>query len=482
MEYAIETQLPQLNTTEVLVVGFFEGQDASPQVNALNEVQAAQIKQLRPRLKKKGQILCHIDSNGQSLILLHLGEKETFSAQELAKRSQDICQQLKQQGFSSASLLFPHEPERSADFLEKLIAALDQALYQFEHFKSKATPLSLTRILIYSETAHPALLKEIAALNSGVRMARDLGNTPANICTPTYLAATAEELANHYDKIACKIFGPQSIQEMGMGALLAVAAGSEEEPRFIELQYQNGGHKKPLVLVGKGITFDSGGISIKPAAGMEEMKYDMCGAAAVLGVMKACAEMELPVNLIGLIASAENMLSGKATKPGDVVTSMSGQSIEIVNTDAEGRLVLADALTYAEQFKPEWVIDIATLTGAMVVALGSVYTGFMTQDKALADQIQAAGEASQDRCWPMPLDEEYQSALDSPVADILNATFDRSAGSITAACFLSRFSKHYRWAHMDIAGTAWNSGKNRNATGRPVPVLVKLLQQYAHAR
>ena len=214
---------------------------------------------------------------------------------------------------------------------------------------------------------------------------------------------------------------------------------------------------------------------------MQEMKFDMCGAAAVMGVIKACAEMKLKVNLIGIIASAENMISGKAVKPGDVITTMSGQSVEIINTDAEGRLVLADALTYAEQFNPEFVIDIATLTGAMVVALGDINTGFMTSDNDLADLIMEAAKRSHDRCWRMPLDDDYQKAIDSDVADMLNAAFDRSAGSITAACFLSRYTKSYRWAHLDIAGTAWQSGKTSTASGRPVPMLVELIRKHVHA-
>jgi leucyl aminopeptidase len=267
-----------------------------------------------------------------------------------------------------------------------------------------------------------------------------------------------------------------------MGILLAVAQGSDQPPRLIDIQYK--GHKdaKPIILVGKGITFDSGGLSIKPANAMDEMKYDMSGAASVLGTIKACALLKLPVNIIGLIASAENLVSGAAVKPGDIITSMSGQTVEIINTDAEGRLVLADALTYAEQYDPEFVIDIATLTGAIIVALGSIASGYMTKDDELATLIETAAKESQDKVWRMPLDDAYQEALDSPLADMINAGFDRSAGSITAACFLSRFTEKYRWAHIDIAGTAWISGKKRNATGRPVPLLTQLIRHVAQSR
>lgn len=267
-----------------------------------------------------------------------------------------------------------------------------------------------------------------------------------------------------------------------MGALLAVAQGSDQPPRLIDIHYQGDKNSAPVILVGKGITFDSGGLSIKPANAMDEMKYDMSGAASVLGVIKACALLKLPINLIGIIASAENLISGSAVKSGDIVTTMSGQTVEIINTDAEGRLVLADALTYAEQYNPDFVIDIATLTGAIIVALGNIATGYMTKDEQLAKSIERAANESQDKVWRMPLDEAYQDALDSPLADMINASFDRTAGSITAACFLSRFTEKYRWAHLDIAGTAWISGKKRNATGRPVPLLIQLLRHVANSR
>ncbi len=395
---------------------------------------------------------------------------------------QTICSHLNQNNLENASIAleFPHSSETD-DQIRQHIHSFDQVLYQFNHFKSEAQSHSLKQISFYSPVENEKLLLEVNALNNGIRMARDLANTPANICTPSYLAATAQELSQQHSRLSCRILGPEEMASHNMGALLAVAAGSEQEPRLIELQYSNAGNKKPIILVGKGITFDSGGLCIKPGIGMQEMKFDMCGAAAVMGVIKACAEMKLKINLIGIIASAENMISGKATKPGDVITTMSGQSVEIINTDAEGRLVLADALTYAEQFNPEFVIDIATLTGAMVVALGDVNTGFMTSDNDLADRIMEAAKRSHDRCWRMPLDEDYQKAIDSDVADMLNAAFDRSAGSITAACFLSRYTKSYRWAHLDIAGTAWQSGKSCNASGRPVPMLVELIRKHAHA-
>ncbi len=300
----------------------------------------------------------------------------------------------------------------------------------------------------------------------GVELTRHLGNMPANICTPTYISQQAMKLCEEFPTLSCTIMGPDEIRDMGMGLLLAVSQGSDQPPQLIDIHYK--GTKDdcaPIVLVGKGITFDSGGLSIKPANAMDEMKYDMCGAASVLGTLRACALLKLPVHVIGLIAAAENLLSGSAVKPGDIVTSMSGQTVEIINTDAEGRLVLADALTYAERYNPSFVVDIATLTGAVIIALGNVTSGFMTTDDELAAWIEKAAKESQDKVWRLPLDKAYQEALDSPLADMVNANFDRSAGSITAACFLSRFTEKYRWAHLDIAGTAWVSGKKRNATG-----------------
>ena len=312
------------------------------------------------------------------------------------------------------------------------------------------------------------------AIATGMALAKDLGNLPGNICTPTHLAETAEALGKQY-KFDVEVLEREDMEKLGMGSFLSVARGSHQPPKFIVMHYKGGKAKtKPVVLVGKGITFDTGGISLKPAAEMDEMKYDMCGAASVLGTFKAVAQMGLPINLVGLIPSTENMPGGGATKPGDVVTSMSGQTIEVLNTDAEGRLILCDALTYAERFKPECVIDIATLTGACVVALGKIPSGLLANDDELAAEILARGTESGDRAWQLPLWDEYQELLKSNFADMGNIG-GRYAGTITAACFLSRFTKAYKWAHLDIAGTAWVSGDAKGATGRPVPLLSSFL-------
>jgi leucyl aminopeptidase len=288
-------------------------------------------------------------------------------------------------------------------------------------------------------------------------------------------------MGKHYD-FKVEVLDQAGIAKLGMGAFLAVTQGSAEPARFIVMQYKGAkGKQAPVVLVGKGLTFDSGGISLKPGEGMDEMKYDMCGGASVLGAFKALAEMKLPINVVGLIPSTENMPGGRATKPGDVVTSLSGQTIEILNTDAEGRLILCDVLTYAERFKPACVIDIATLTGACVIALGAHASGLLANDDDLAAELMAVGQETGDRCWQLPLWEEYQEQLKSNFADMGNIG-GRPAGTITAACFLSRFAKAYKWAHLDIAGTAWKSGGEKGATGRPVTLLTQFLIQRARAK
>jgi len=316
------------------------------------------------------------------------------------------------------------------------------------------------------------------AIAEGMALAKDLGNLPGNHCTPTYLAEQAVDLGKRHG-IKVEVLEQKDCEKLGMGCFLAVARGSSQPPKFIVMEYQGGKRDEPPVaLVGKGITFDTGGISIKPAAEMDEMKFDMCGAASVLGTMKAIALMKLPLNVVGVVPSTENMPGGRAIKPGDVVTTMSGQTVEILNTDAEGRLILCDALTYVEKYKPAAVVDIATLTGAMVIALGHVATGLFANSDPLARELISAGETAWDRAWHMPLWDDYQEALKSNFADIPNIG-SRAGGSITAACFLSRFTKSYPWAHLDIAGTAWKSGAEKGATGRPVPLLSHFLVKRA---
>ena len=324
-------------------------------------------------------------------------------------------------------------------------------------------------------TAGEASAARGLAIAHGMDLTRDLGNTPANICTPTYLGERALEMGKEFPGLNVRVLERKEIEELGMGSFLSVTNGSDQPPRFIIFEYHGGSKKqKPLVLIGKGITFDTGGISLKLASDMDHMKFDMCGAASVFGAIRAVVELKARVNVIGLVAACENMPSGRATKPGDVVTSMSGQTIEVLNTDAEGRLVLADALTYAERYEPEAVVDVATLTGAMVIALGHVACGVFSNNDTLARSLIAAGDDAYDRCWHLPLWDDYQEGLNSNFADFANIA-GRAGGSITAACFLSRFAKKYDWAHLDIAGVAWNEGKEKGATGRPVPLLTTWL-------
>lgn len=362
-----------------------------------------------------------------------------------------------------------------------LVQKLEYARYRYSMKKrSKDSEPTLTKLQINTgfkaSTQTKKAIHAAVALGKGINYTRELGNLPANVCTPVYLAEQARELAKAYPKITAKSLTENQMEKLGMHSLLSVSRGSEQEARLIIMEYKGAATKQPHVLVGKGITFDTGGISLKPAPAMDEMKFDMCGAASVFGTLKALAEMQAKVHVVGIVAAAENMPSGRATKPGDVVTSMSGQTIEILNTDAEGRLVLCDALTYAERYKPQTLIDIATLTGAIIVALGSQASGLYANDQKLAQALLDAGERANDRAWQMPLWDEYQKSLDSNFADIANIGAGGKAGSVTAACFLSRFTKKQRWAHLDIAGSAFNGGTTeKGATGRPVGLLVDYL-------
>ncbi len=322
-------------------------------------------------------------------------------------------------------------------------------------------------------------LHRAEAVHHGMNLARELGNLPGNICTPTYMAQQARKLARSSQKLNVRVLGEKALERLGMGAFLSVSKGSATPGKLISLEYKGGrARQAPVALVGKGITFDTGGISIKPSSTMDEMKFDMCGAASVLGTLAACIKLRLPLNVIGILACAENMPGGRASKPGDIVKTMSGQTVEVLNTDAEGRLVLCDALTYAGRYKPACVIDIATLTGACVVALGQEACGLMSNTQTLADELLRAGTTTGDRAWQLPLWDEYQPQLDSNFADIANIG-GKWGGTITAGCFLSRFTEKYDWAHLDIAGTAWLTGKDKGATGRPVPLLFEFLLQRA---
>lgn len=484
MNYGL-TQYPSLFDNECLVLGIFSDEPLGDFAQALDKEHHNLITKLSQKTHETGDIIWQSDIQGYSLLLIQCGEKTKFTPAILKKRLIEITNALIKQHIKSATICLPQLADYSADWqLEQMLLQMDNQCYQLLDFKKTSPkPHLLEFINFYLPDAHEQTLKVATAIAQGVELTRNLGNMPANICTPTYLGEQAIQLAQEFaSQISCKVMGPEEMRELGMETFLAVAQGSIQPPRLIEIQYNGAQNDDPIVLVGKGITFDSGGLSIKPANAMDEMKYDMCGAASVLGTIKACALLKLPINVIGLIASAENMVSGSSVKSGDIVTSMSGQTVEIINTDAEGRLVLADTLTYAERFNPKFLLDIATLTGGIIVALGTVVSGLMTNDDELAQLIEHAAQESNDRVWRMPLFDEYQEAIDSPIADMINAGFDRTASSITAACFLSRFTKKYRWAHLDIAGTAWIFGKKCHATGRPVPLLTQLIRHVANSR
>lgn len=362
-------------------------------------------------------------------------------------------------------------------WVQAFTIAVGEAVYRFDTLKKDTKPIKLKQVHYYTSQEVNEYLIKAEAIVYGMNICKDLGNAPGNVCTPSYLASTAARIAENVGASA-RIMSTAELQEMGMNALLAVAQGSTAGAYLIELQYHGApeSDEKPVVLVGKGITFDSGGISLKPGAAMDEMKFDMCGAASVIGAFAAAAKLKLPLNLVAVIPTCENMPSGNAVKPGDVVKAMNGLSIEVLNTDAEGRLILCDALTYAERFQPKAVIDLATLTGACIIALGHVAQGVLGNNQPLIEQLLEAANNINDKTWQLPLFDEYKEQLKSNFADLQNIG-GRPAGTITAAAFLSYFTKSYPWAHLDIAGTAWHSGSNKGATGRPVPLLVEYLLQ-----
>jgi leucyl aminopeptidase len=427
----------------------------------------------------------------ERVLLVGLGKEPELNDKGYRNAIGAAFKALNQTGAAEATLFLTEIPIKGRDtgwkVLQTAIVAME-TIYRFDQLKSKVEEAKphLHKVTLSAINADGAAelgaseeaLRRGIAIAEGMNLAKDLGNLAPNICTPTYLAEQAVGIAKTH-KLKATVLEQKDMEKLGMGALLAVARGSHQPAKLIALEYWGRPKKeKPVVLVGKGITFDTGGISLKPALEMDEMKYDMCGAASVLGTITAIAKMQLPLNVVGIIPTTENMPGGNADKPGDVVTSMSGQTIEILNTDAEGRLILCDALTYAERYEPETVIDIATLTGACVIALGHVASGLLSTDEELAEELLHASGQAADPAWRLPLWEDYQEQLKSNFADIANIG-GRAGGTITAACFLSRFTKKYRWAHLDIAGTAWKSGKEKGATGRPVPLLSQFLIERA---
>ncbi len=493
MQYFVTANTPSTQETDCVVIAVFEQGELSPSALLVNEQSNGYIKQIIERgdiAGKAGQTLLLQDVAGLTsprLLLVGCGKKDKTTENDFNSAVSATAKLLNESGADDA-VSYLAEIKVNARSTEwktrQTVITTESALYKYTHTKSNVKPphQPLNKLGFFSQDDGSELAAQTGqAIAEGMNLARELSNLPGNICTPSYLADQAVELGERFDSVTTTILEEAEMEELGMGSLLSVSRGSREPAKLIIMNYQGAGDDRPVVLVGKGLTFDAGGISLKPSQGMDEMKYDMCGSASVFGTISAIAELNLPINVVGVVPSSENMPDGDANKPGDIVTSMAGKTIEILNTDAEGRLILCDALTYSERFNPEIVIDIATLTGAVIVALGRQATGLMANDQDLADALLQAGNDSFDRTWQLPLWDDYQSQLDSNFADIANIG-GKEAGSVTAACFLARFTEKFTWAHLDIAGTAWNSGKAKGATGRPVPLLVQYLLNRIEAK
>ena len=497
MDYSIETAPLEDLQCDCVIVGIYQDQQLSPSAIALNNNSTnGLIKNIVSRGDLSGKngetVLINAvpGSKIERILLVGLGENKPLSGKNYKKALLAAVNSLKKPQIKSVVCCLAECDVTDRDWQWKsrhIIEVFNDAAYQFTHTKSdKETESKLQKISIAAtenerDSASSGMLQG-KAVAEGMDLTKYLGDLPGNICTPAYLAEQAIALSKQYAGLDVKILEESDMASLGMGALLSVSRGSRQPAKLITLSYQGGDkNAKPIVLIGKGLTFDAGGISLKPGPGMDEMKYDMCGGASVLGTLLAAAQLQLPLNIIGLIPSSENMPDGDANKPGDILTSMSGKTIEVLNTDAEGRLLLCDTLTYAERYNPEVVIDIATLTGACGVALGRVASGLLGNDDALCNELTAAGETANDSIWRLPLWEEYQEQLKSNFADMANVG-GKDGGTITAACFLSRFAEKFRWAHLDIAATAWRTGPTKGATGRPVPLLTQYLISRAHTQ
>jgi leucyl aminopeptidase len=497
MEFFAVNPTAARERTDCAIIGVYEKAELSAAAADLDKQSGGRITSVTRNgdfRGKAGETLLLTDLKGTRaarIVLVGLGSKAKFGRKQYRKAIGSAVAAVMRTGAHDAVSYLSQESIADTDayYAARVVAeVVQQALYRIPDLKSgKKPPAAVLKrfgIAVSDRAARNAAQRGLEhgdAISQGAAFAKDLGNLPANICTPTYLANAARKLARDHRSVSVRILNEPDMKRLHMGSFLSVAAGSDEPARLIVLEYRGGERgAAPVALVGKGVTFDTGGISIKPAAAMDEMKFDMGGAASVLGAFRALAEIALPINVVGVIPATENMPNGRATKPGDVVTSMSGLTIEVLNTDAEGRLILCDAITYARRYKPDVLIDIATLTGACVVALGSPYSGLFSNDEALSDEIAAAGQRADDRAWPMPMGEEYAEQLKSNFADIANVG-GREAGAITAACFLGKFTEGLRWAHLDIAGTAWLGGAQKGGTGRPVPLLVDFLLHRARA-
>lgn len=493
MEFTVKSGDPEKQRSACLAVGVFEDRKLTPSARRLDKVCGGVLSDILQRgdlagragqtllLHNVPKLLC------ERLLLVGCGKEKELHEGAYRAAMANAVKAIADTGATEASLYLTELDIKGRDLAWKLrhaVEAVEDAWYRFDRLKSGKADKSrrpLRKIILPVPTRREladgeAAVRQGQAISAGINLARDLGNLPGNICTPTYLAQQAKAVGKR-GGIKVRILDEADMKKLGMGALLSVSRGSRQPAKLIIMEYHGGKKDEPPVaLVGKGLTFDAGGISIKPAAAMDEMKFDMCGGASVLGTLQAVAQLELPMNVVGIVPSSENLPDGDANKPGDIVTSMSGQTIEILNTDAEGRLILCDALTYTERFNPAVVIDIATLTGACVVALGHHASGLMGNNEGLIDDLLSAGKYAHDRAWQLPLWDDYQNQLDSNFADMANVG-GRDGGALVAACFLARYTKKFKWAHLDIAGTAWKSGHHKGATGRPVSLLTTYLIQ-----
>lgn len=491
MEFLIKSGNPEKQRTACLVLGIYEPRRLSPAAKAVDNASKKFLSNLLRRGDIEGKLgeslLLHNVPGllADRILLIGCGRERDLTDNQYRKIISNSIKEVSRTGAMEAVSFLSELNVKNRDPYWKVKQAaeiVENSLYEFNEFKTKnkSRRRRIKKLILTVPTrkelpAGELAIKHAVAIAAGMKLTRDLANRPPNICTPTYLAERARQLGKTCKSIKVNVLDEDDMTGLGMNTLLSVARGSNEPAKLITMEYR-GGKKaaRPIVLVGKGVTFDTGGISIKPAQAMDEMKFDMCGAASVFGTLLAAEQMQLPLNIIGVIPATENMPGSKATRPGDIIKSMSGQTVEILNTDAEGRLILCDALTYSERYNPDVVIDIATLTGACIVALGNHASGLMSNHNPLAKDLLNAGETSGDRAWQLPLWEEYDKQLSSPFADMANIG-GREAGTITAACFLSRFTKKFHWSHLDIAGTAWLTGKEKGATGRPVPLLSQYL-------
>jgi len=485
LEFTLNHVAPAAATVDCLVVGAYADHTLTPAAQALDAASGGRLAALAQRGDLSGKTgattLLH-DLPGVTaprVLVVGLGEAARFGVPQYLKAVGDAVRALKAGAARSALLTLSEVAIKDRDAawaIRQAVIAADHAAYRYTATlgKKKADDAGLAQLAVAGDDAQA--LAQGQAIAAGVEFARELGNLPPNYCTPAYLAEVGVKFAGEHDGAEAEILDETQMEALGMGSLLAVARGSANRPRLVVLKWTGAGDAKPYVLVGKGITFDTGGVNLKTQGGIEEMKYDMCGGANVIGTFVAAVKAKLPLNLVVVVPAVENAIDGNAYRPSDVITSMSGKTIEVGNTDAEGRLILCDALTYAQRFKPRAIVDVATLTGACVIALGAVRSGLYANDDALAQALLQAGEAALDPCWRMPLDDDYAEALKSNFADVANVG-GRPAGSVTAAKFLQRFVGDTPWAHLDIAGTAWKGGKDKGATGRPVPLLLRYLAE-----